>query len=388
MNNILIANVTDTEINVLLNKTKYQLFDKIKNNHLEFVVNEIFDLGYNQYMRNLIKSDIQLDTQIPIQTFTQINQNTTNAITESKYSTLKGSLGENIVIDILIDKFPNCLVENTSKIPHSGDIQLTLPSKHKLIVEVKNYNKTIDQEQIDKLKFDMGFNNIKGALFVSLNSGIVGRKKFELEFFKINANNCFIIYLPYSMHKSIPEKKNIISHNSIDDSIINLSIKLEFGICVIQNIILNLYSINSIMNSSKFINPTDLDYLVSQFDSLFNEFKNIKNSIRKLDESIKKSLDSHKLVINDYENLILNKISNLIGNKLGGRNWSDENNKFQLEKNNNEFWNILIDGNVYGMIVCVYGCWDILIDYQKNLINKQFGNFIECANYLNQLFQT
>jgi hypothetical protein len=102
-----------------------------------------------------------------------------NSITESKLSCSKGSSREDIVMDIIIDKFNNFIVENTSKKHHSGDIQVKLPSGNKIIIEVKNYNKTIDQDQIDKLKFDMKFNNIKGALFVSLNSGIVGKKNLN-----------------------------------------------------------------------------------------------------------------------------------------------------------------------------------------------------------------
>jgi len=72
-----------------------------------------------------------------------------------------------------------------SKVPHSGNILITLLTGIKIMVEVKNYNKIIDQEQIDKLKFDMRYNNIKGALFVSLNSGIVGKKNLRLNFLKI-----------------------------------------------------------------------------------------------------------------------------------------------------------------------------------------------------------
>ena len=35
-----------------------------------------------------------------------------------------------------------------------------------MIIEVKNYNKTIDQCEIDKLKFDMKFNKISYAIFI------------------------------------------------------------------------------------------------------------------------------------------------------------------------------------------------------------------------------
>ncbi len=375
-NNNTINDINDNNIKISISKNKYPILNKISNEHLEYVIDEIFELGYSQYMKNLIRTDIQ----------TTLNHelNLTNSITESKYSSLKGSMGENIVFDILIDKFPNCVVENMSKIPHSGDIQIILPIGIKLIVEVKNYNKTIDQEQIDKLKFDMRFNNIRGALFVSLNSGIVGRKKFELEFFKNNTVDCFIIYLPYSMHKSIPDKKNIISHNSIEDSILNLSIKLEFGICIIQNIICRKDT-TTIGNLNKFCSSQELDWMTTQFDQLYNEFKTIKNSIRKLDDSIKKSLDSHKSVINEYENFILNKINNLIGTKLYKEEHFNVKKNINLEKNNFGSWDIIIDEQMCGLIVCVYNSYDILINYNKNIINKHFGNFIECLNFVNQL---
>jgi hypothetical protein len=194
----------------------------------------------------------------------------------------------------------------------------------------------------------------------------------------------FIIYLPYSMHKFIPDKKNIITHNSIEDSIINLSIKLEFGICVIQSIISKSLS-DTILSTNKLFSQIELDYITSQFDSLYTEFKNIKNSIRKLDEGIKKSLEAHKLVIGDYENFILKKINNVIGNKLYKNNFLDLKKKIKLEKNDYGSWNILLNKKIYGMIVKVNGCYDILVDYENNLINKQFINFVECLNFVNQL---
>jgi hypothetical protein len=106
MNEIIIKKVSNKYVDISLSKNKYPIFDKIKNEHLEFVISEIIELGYNQYMKNLIKSDLQL-------TNNQNNQiNTINSITESKYSSIKGSQGENIVIDILIDKFTKFISES------------------------------------------------------------------------------------------------------------------------------------------------------------------------------------------------------------------------------------------------------------------------------------
>lgn len=380
MNDIILKNIDNNYVNILIGKKKYKLLEKIDKTQMSFIIDEIFELGYSQYVKNLIKSDLAIGTNDSDE-----RNKITNGITESKYSTTKGSLGENVVIDILIDKFPNYLVENMSKIPHSGDIQITLPIGTKIIVEVKNYNKTIDQEQIDKLKFDMRFNNIKGALFVSLNSGIVGKKKFELEFFKNNTEDYFIIYLPYSMHKSIPDRKNIISHNSIEDSISNLSIKLEFGICVIQNIIMKSNS-NSTLTLNKFYSNVELDWMTTQFNSLYSEFKDIKNSIRKLEDGIKKSLDSHKSVITNYENCILNKINHLVGTKLYTEEYLSIKKNIDLEKNDFGCWDILINKKIYGKIVYIQECYDVLIEIDKNnLINKQFVNFAECLNYIDQI---
>ena len=59
----------------------------------------------------------------------------------------------------------------------------------------------------------MKFNNINYGILVSLNSGIVGKKRFEFETFYHENNYYYILYVPYAMHKTTPNKKNIIIHN-------------------------------------------------------------------------------------------------------------------------------------------------------------------------------
>lgn len=63
-----------------------------------------------------------------------------------------------------------------------------------------------------------------------------------------------------------------------------------------------------------------------------------------------------------------------------------EKKNIQLEKNDFGSWDILINKKIYGKIVFVEGCYDILIviDY-NNLINMQFVNFVECLNYIDQI---
>ena len=222
-------------LNYQLDLTEFKLLSNISPDYLPFVLNDIFSIGYNTWIKNFIRNDPSI---------LNLNLNPTqteNNITDSKL-TSKGQTGENIVIDILKEKFPDFQIENTSKYPQSGDIQVTTTNKIKMIIEVKNYNKTIDQEQIDKLKFDMKFSNINLSIMISLNSGIVGKKRFEIESFYFNKRNNYIIYIPYSMHKLIPNKKYMISHNSLDDSIYNLTLKIEYSVCIIQSIGENIFS--------------------------------------------------------------------------------------------------------------------------------------------------
>ena len=119
-----------------INLEKYSLLKKINPDYLATIIDDIFDNGYQQYVRNFIKSESTVDNTVN-------NVVKVNNITENKYSSsTKGQSGENIVNDILLERFQDYNIENTGKIPHSGDFQLTLTNKNRLIIEVKNYNKT------------------------------------------------------------------------------------------------------------------------------------------------------------------------------------------------------------------------------------------------------
>ena len=53
---------------------------------------------------------------------------------------------------------------------HSGDAWIYLPDKEKIMIEAKNYTKTINKDEVEKMEYDMKFNNIKFCLFLSLNA--------------------------------------------------------------------------------------------------------------------------------------------------------------------------------------------------------------------------
>ncbi len=377
-------NNTNNKLTLNIDLDNYKLLSNISPELVDFVIDDIFNLGYNNWVKNFIKADPSI--------LTNSNQNlTNNNITDSKL-TSKGQSGENIVLDILKDKFPDYQIENTSKFAHHGDIQVTTTNKIKIIVEVKNYNKTVEQEQIEKLKFDMKFSNINLAILVSLNSGIVGKKRFEIESFYFNKTFNYILYLPYSMHKMIPNKKYIITHNSIDDSLYNLMIKIEYSVSIISSIGENLLSHKNKQNN---ISGKNIDVLVQQLEKFYDEFKIVKYSCIKLEENIKKSLDSHLTIIKDYESNIKSNINNLISKKFNQNIINFDNkivkpviNIINLNPNSNSNsinQEIYLNDILIGKIIQVNKIFDLFIHYEKNVINEFFTNYDDCIAFLNSI---
>lgn len=108
-------------------------------------------------------------------------------------STLKGQIGEDHIYNSLKPYFK---IQSTGKIAKSGDFQI-ITEFGKIMVEVKNYNNTVGQKEIDKFHRDLSQNNdVKAGLFISLHSPIVGIKEtiqFEEEL--IHSRKIPIVYI-------------------------------------------------------------------------------------------------------------------------------------------------------------------------------------------------
>lgn len=381
--------------NYSIDLDKYKLLRSINPEYLDCIVDDILTQGYNLWVKNFIKSDPSI-----IFNSNQNNRDNNlstdclNSITDSKL-TSKGSSGENVVIDILKERFPDYQIENTSKIPHYGDIQVITSNKIKIMIEVKNYNKTIDQDQIDKLKFDMKFTNINLAIFISLNSGIVGKKRFEIESFYYGKTNYYIMYIPYSMHKSIPNRKYIITHNSIEDSVFNLTLKIEYSLCVIQSIG------EKIISNKHSIYNTNLDYLIEYLEKFYEEFRIVKYSGIRLEENIKKSLDSHLQIMKDYESSIKSNINNLLAKKITQHNDKEIYNNFKpkffiknVKNTISDDQSNLVNQEIYfnniiiGKIIQIQNKFDLFVQNittHDQFINEFFDDYEECILFLNSL---
>jgi len=112
---------------------------------------------------------------------------------KSMASSNKGIIGEQLVFDIL-ERYYH--IKSTAKYSKAGDFQIKTDVGN-ILIEVKNYSKTVGKIELDKFERDIARDNkIRGAIFISLNSRIVGYKEsvhFEEEL--IDGRTMPIVYL-------------------------------------------------------------------------------------------------------------------------------------------------------------------------------------------------
>lgn len=369
---------------------KYALLKKINPDYLNVFIEDIFENGYNAYVRSLMGVNGANDVVGGVGVVGAVG----NSVTEQKVSSIKGQVGENIVYDILIDKFPDYTIENTTKIPHSGDIQIVLPNHSKVIIEVKNYNKTIDTQELEKLKFDMKFNKCNYAIFISLNSGIVGKKRFQFESFYHDKEYYYILYVPYAFLKNNPNKKSVIIHNSIDDSLNNLTIKLEFCICIVSN--LSNVFLKPTQNHISYYNIDDsVNLIINELNIVYNDFLLVKQSYIKMDENIKKSLENNLQNIKDFETSIKSRISKLISdipcapngtkNPYNPYNPSCTPDTYIIKDGYSNAWNVYKNNNLCGRISCINNVYDFFIYYNNEIFSDICDDYNECIVHINYI---
>jgi hypothetical protein len=270
-----------------------------KNNFLNYILN----LGFQEYIKlknlnfnNTFLSNNSLDNNI-LNNLDIIIENKTNKlfnlINEIKQDTIieksnniKGITGENIIFDFFKVNFSNYTLEDTSQIPHSGDLKIFIPEiTENVLIEVKNYKNTIDQKQIDKLYYDLNYTGINYAIFISIKSNIVNKK-----------NN---------IEWELKDNKVVIFISNFTNELLFLSIYILTNL---NSLIKNNKQINN-----KHINEAELLYMINNILIQKNTINQLKNNILSLHDNVSKDiLNIYNLVIK-YENELFYNINNLKG---------------------------------------------------------------------------
>jgi hypothetical protein len=242
------------------------------------ILQTIFRLGYNTYFNSIsnnleyysVKNDLMTTLNTSIQPL--------NDLTKSLYglntSTKKGDITEALIEDVIVKQFPEYNYDVKRGIAHHADGELTSPSGLKALVEVKNYNNTVPEDEVDKFKYDLSYRKINYGLFISTKSGIQYQKPFSYEKYEKDGNTYHIVYV-----SKIFEEQH----------------KVYTGILLLENIY-KFIKKNNVCGLDKTIIKN-----LRKIEKVIEEFSLIKNKYLEMESSIKKSLDDYYGIIRDAE---------------------------------------------------------------------------------------
>lgn len=210
----------------------------------------------------------------------------------SKTSQKRGEIMENTIYDLFQNQFQNYSFEKTNHLPHHADGKMITPDNELFLIEIKNYQNTVDQKEIDKLKYDMSYTKIRHALFISIQSGIVGKKVVDIERFTRDDNEYSIVYISY-----------VLEENH----------KIHTGIAMIEA----LMKLDSCKKTNR------IEYLEERILKTMKEITCLSETLNILrtkflgmEKVIKDQLNDYYVHIRDYECQIKNKLNTIWDNIL------------------------------------------------------------------------
>lgn len=248
-----------------------KFYDLVKSKQKETIMNAL-KIGYqvmypdnkidstNNYILNKLNL---LENNVP--NIEELNKTITKLLGISNNSSLKGELGENLIEELVKERYQFGEYQVTRSIPHSGDGILVLPNKNRVIFEVKNYQITVPEKEVEKMRNDMKFQKIRFGVMVSVASKILNTKNIDLETFSENNEIYYLLK---------------INHLTEDTS------RLESTL----NILDELIKINQ-DNKTQIIKEEDFKKNINSFVNKFNENLELRESFLEMENNIKLSLE-------------------------------------------------------------------------------------------------
>jgi len=127
---------------------------------------------------------------------TQNQQNVTELLGKMNNSSHKGKISENLLFSILQNLYPSANVEFVGTTKETGDFILERKNKPKVLIENKDYSRSVPTEEILKFIRDTEIQACSG-LFIS-NSGICGKESYEVQ---VNNGNV-LVYIQFCNNDS------------------------------------------------------------------------------------------------------------------------------------------------------------------------------------------
>jgi hypothetical protein len=301
-----------------LDHENFPMLNKLDEKYVSEMCYDIFKRGYESYFPNIENMNIQNTNNTIYTDSIKSDLNKVSNILEelvgvTNNSSKKGKLTENIVYNMLKTKFKDYTLEETRGIPHSGDAILSFNKTDKILIEVKNYTKAVDRDEVDKLIYDMKYTKIRFSLFISIRSGFVGKKQMSIQEFSYENESYVIVFLP-----------NLFSQ--ID--------KVEAGVLLLQKLMQLTNNKNKQNNKNnkkiKWLESSIMGHL-TDLDNIYTDLANFKQKYYTLENSIKKSLHEFYFALRSYEVDVKNRV-----NKVFETISVDLNSKYNKNSKNNK----------------------------------------------------
>jgi len=229
-NNSLISqvreNITTFHSSIHEESNRFMANTLTQNSLEEFIRNIDSKFSNSQQLINSLisSSEQRLDTKMnDIREISSTNQNTqtllqnnvSELLKKMENSSLKGKYSENMLFNILQSLYSTAQIDIVGEQKETGDIMLVRKNKPTILIENKNWNKNVVQEEVKKFIRDVETQNCCG-LFLSQNCGIANKDNFE-----ININNGNILLYVHEVNNDAERIKIAI------DIIDNFKIKLD-----------------------------------------------------------------------------------------------------------------------------------------------------------------
>lgn len=248
---------------------KYQITE---HNHMMLKINELQDSIKNLNIIDHIESlDMSLNKLIGL----------------SSNSNKKGHFAENILENIFETRYGDIKFDRKSQTAHSGDAWLILPDNTIIILESKNYNTTVNKDEIIKLQNDMIEHHIKWGVMISFNSQIQGMKELDYHTF-IHNNETYSIVMISNLSSSIS--------------------KLDLGLQIIRKLIIQL---NDKLNFPWLVN--DINSSLVELNDIIKKNYQLRDIYYNMERDIMKSLSTYHVKLRDYQYDIDQKIIEITG---------------------------------------------------------------------------
>jgi hypothetical protein len=128
---------------------------------------------------------------------TQNQQSVTDLLGKMNNSSHKGKISENLLFSILQNLYPSANVEFVGTTKETGDFILERKNKPRILIENKDYSRSVPTEEILKFIRDCEIQSCCG-LFISSNSGICGKDSYEVQ---VN-NGQVLVYIHFCNNDS------------------------------------------------------------------------------------------------------------------------------------------------------------------------------------------